>query len=68
MIRDGTVFARHHNGTAQAALVGGRAVLDQRNPKQQTHLMLTPVAMVVSALGIFVTAFLLGLWCGWMWR
>jgi hypothetical protein len=43
-------------------------MLGQQKPKQPTHLMLTPVATVVGALVIFATAFLLGLWCGWMWR
>ena len=34
----------------------------------QTHLHLTLPTVVAGALVIFVTAFLLGLWCGWMWR
>ncbi len=34
----------------------------------QAHLHITFATVVVSALVIFVTAFLLGLWCGWMWQ
>ena len=34
----------------------------------QTLLHLTLATAVVLALVIFVTAFLFGLWCGWMWR
>jgi hypothetical protein len=34
----------------------------------QTQLWLTLPTAIVLALVIFVTAFLLGLWCGWMWR
>jgi hypothetical protein len=37
-------------------------------PEQQTYLALTLGTAVTSALVIFVGAFLLGLWCGWMWR
>jgi hypothetical protein len=37
-------------------------------PDQSTHLVLTLATAVISALVIFVAAFLLGLWCGWMWR
>ena len=36
--------------------------------EQQTHLVLTMASAVTVALVIFVTAFLLGLWCGWIWR
>jgi hypothetical protein len=36
--------------------------------EQQTHLVLTMATAVTGALVIFVTAFLFGLWCGWMWR
>jgi hypothetical protein len=35
---------------------------------EQTYLTLTLGTAVVGALVIFVSAFLLGLWCGWMWR
>jgi hypothetical protein len=34
----------------------------------QTHIQFTLATAVVLALVIFVTAFLFGLWCGWMWR
>jgi hypothetical protein len=34
----------------------------------QTRLHLTLATAVVVALVIFVTAFLFGLWCGWIWR
>jgi hypothetical protein len=37
-------------------------------PEQQTFLTLTLGTAAISALMIFVTAFLLGLWCGWTWR
>ena len=33
-----------------------------------THLVLTVGTGVAAALAIFVTAFLLGLLCGWIWR
>jgi hypothetical protein len=35
---------------------------------EQTYLTLTLATAVISALVIFVSAFLFGLWCGWMWR
>jgi hypothetical protein len=34
----------------------------------QTYIQFTLATAVVLALVIFVTAFLFGLWCGWMWR
>lgn len=34
----------------------------------QTYFEFTLATAVVGTLVIFVTAFLLGLWCGWMWR
>jgi hypothetical protein len=34
----------------------------------QTHIQFMLTTAVVLALVIFVTAFLFGLWCGWMWR
>jgi hypothetical protein len=34
----------------------------------QTHLDVTLATAVALALIIFVGAFLLGLWCGWMWQ
>jgi hypothetical protein len=34
----------------------------------QTHIQFTLATAVVLALVIFVTAFLVGLWCGRMWR
>jgi hypothetical protein len=34
----------------------------------QTLLSLTLATAVVAALVIFVTAFLIGFWCGWVWR
>jgi hypothetical protein len=34
----------------------------------QTHLLLTPSTGAAIALMIFVTAFLIGFWCGWMWQ
>ncbi len=34
----------------------------------QTHIMLTLATAVTVAAVIFVTAFLLDLWCGWIWR
>jgi heme/copper-type cytochrome/quinol oxidase subunit 2 len=37
-------------------------------PQPQTYLTLTLSTAVTSALVIFVAAFLLGFWCGWMWR
>jgi hypothetical protein len=33
----------------------------------RTYLTLTPGSAVISGLLIFFGAFLLGLWCGWMW-
>jgi hypothetical protein len=39
-----------------------------RGTDGQTHLMLTLATVVVGVLVIFVTAFLVGFWCGWMWR
>jgi ABC-type uncharacterized transport system YnjBCD permease subunit len=37
-------------------------------PQPQTYLTLALSTAVTSALVIFVAAFLLGFWCGWMWR
>ena len=34
---------------------------------EQTYLTLTLATAVISGLVIFVGAFLIGLWCGWMW-
>jgi hypothetical protein len=34
---------------------------------EQTYLTFTLVSAVISGLLIFFGAFLLGLWCGWMW-
>ena len=34
----------------------------------QTHIQFTLATVVAVALVIFVTAFLLGLWCGWTWQ
>ena len=33
-----------------------------------TLFQFTLATVVVGALVIFVTAFVLGLWCGWMWQ
>jgi hypothetical protein len=38
------------------------------NGGDQTLLHFTLATAVAAALAIFVAAFLLGLWCGWMWR
>jgi hypothetical protein len=35
---------------------------------EQTYLTLTLTSAVIDALLIFFGAFLLGLWCDWMWR
>jgi hypothetical protein len=35
---------------------------------QGTQVILSLSLLWVGGLVIFVTAFLLGLWCGWMWR
>jgi len=35
---------------------------------EQTIVSLTLSTVVVGGLVIFVTAFLLGLWCGWLWQ
>ena len=34
---------------------------------EQSYLTFTLVSAVTSGLLIFFGAFLLGLWCGWMW-
>ena len=34
---------------------------------ERTYLTFTLVSAVISGLLIFFGAFLLGLWCGWMW-
>ena len=38
------------------------------NLDQSEMWSFTPPSVIVGALVIFVTAFLLGLWCGWMWQ
>jgi hypothetical protein len=35
---------------------------------EQDYVTLTLSTVVVGCLVIFVTAFLLGLWCGWRWQ
>ena len=35
---------------------------------ERTYLTFTLTSAVIAALLIFFSAFLLGLWCGWMWR
>ena len=37
------------------------------NEMERAYLTLTLVSAVISVLLIFFGAFLLGLWCGWMW-
>ena len=37
-------------------------------PEPQIHLDLTLATAISVGVVVFVTAFLLGLWCGWMWR
>jgi hypothetical protein len=43
-------------------------ILPVAAPLEQTFVSLTLGTAVVVGLVIFVTAFLLGLWCGWRWQ
>ena len=63
-------------GGAALTLAQGRAPTAQALPgqaiagpsEQQAHLVISLATATTAALVIFVTAFLLGLWCGWAWR
>ncbi len=50
---------QHTNPFAIASLMGRG---------DETYLHITLATAVVSAFVISIAAFLLGLWCGWMWR
>jgi hypothetical protein len=60
------LFAAAADRVPTAQALPDQAIAAPAEP--QTHLVLTLGTGVTIALAVFVTAFLLGVLCGWIWR